>query len=280
MARLVEAADRARATTDRWLGEHFAVDGQLSDRIDYHHAVVRKFRRRGDHDRVAEELARLERFYRGLGRDSYVREAMPRNPIQNRLFDWLRDGSRESLFALRYPAGGLATYAYGGPRRDALPKPIAGRQRRYVERVFAPLRVPAATDHLYVVAYALRTLDEDDEDDEDDERFATVPRDPARRPSQPVLIERFPDAATAGRALDGLLAADGPLTAERRYSLGRDDWRRVYWQYDGDVTYAIVLQAGEFLLATAPSETAWEERVDWRTPLERTFLHREPRSST
>lgn len=277
LARLRAAARETQATTDRWLGDHFAVDGQLADRVDYHLSVVEKFRARNDHDRVAEELTRLEEFYRGLGHDPYVRASMPSHPVQNRLFHWLRGGrGREAAFALRYPAGRFAAYAYGGPQRDLLADPVAGRTRRYLDGVFAPFAVEASTDRLYVVAYALEEVEDDGDGADEDEAFPPVPTRISRRPSQPILVERFPDASTAGETLGRLLGDDGPLTEESRYAFGRDEWRRVYWRYDGDVTYALLVQAGEFLVATAPSEVAWEERVDWRTPLERTYLYREP----
>jgi hypothetical protein len=262
-----------RATVERWLGAHFLVDEQIRDNVDYHLSVVEKFRRRGDHDRVAEELTRLARFYRGVGSSRYVEDAMSRHPIQNRLFDWLQgDAPRDVAFAIRSPTERLSAFVYGGPKRQGLGDPVAGDRRRRVESAFGPLAVDTATATLYVLAYAFDDPDDGDDGDDGDDELPPVPGDLLSRPSQPVFCQRFADADAAAAALSGLL--DGPATAEGTYRFGRDEWRRVYWRVAGDVTYGFVLRAGAFVFATAPSQVAWEERVDWRRPLEGTFLYR------
>jgi hypothetical protein len=267
----------ARRETDRWLGDQFVTDEHLADETAYHLRTVARFKRRGDHDRVAEQLRNLSRFLYGVSRDAFVQSVMPAHPIQNRLVGWLRGGpDRTTAFAVRYPAGNFATRVYSGRRVDVVGRPVAGDRRRTFESEFAAARSPDATDALYLRSY-LPDPGEVTPTGRGD-RVQEVPRRWTGLPNQPILCQRFPDVRAAAAARESLVAGSGPVTVDGRYPFGGVDWKRVYWTYDGDVTYAFLAQAGEFLLSFAPSRTAWEERVDWRSPLEPTFLGPGPAS--
>jgi hypothetical protein len=47
---------------------------------------------------------------------------------------------------------------------------------------------------------------------------------------------------------------------------------RVYYRAVGDVTYAFVFRTAEFLIVAAPSEVAWNERINWSSGLRRSWL--------
>jgi hypothetical protein len=266
--RRVEAvATTAREVSARRLGDHFGVDELVADEVSYHLEVIRRFARRDDHDRVAEELTRLENFYRGAITAPFVRRAMPDDPVQNRLLRWLGGGEGiPVVFAVRHPASRFAAYAYPGERRTLLGDPVGPAERRRYDRRFGPLARGDRRDVYYLVPTLLPDVD----DNTDDDARLSIPEELGDQPSLPLYVQRFPDAETAANAETALL--NGPVAAEGRYSFGRDLWRRVYYRVGDDVLYAYLVRAGEFLVATAPSETAWEERVDWRGPVERSWV--------
>jgi hypothetical protein len=250
------------------LGDHFAVDELVAENVTYHRGVVEKFRRRGDYDRVDEELARLSAFFRSVGSDVYAERYLSAHPVQNRLFRWLQlTEERPMLFELFYSVGSFAAYAYAGEQRRFVRDPVPKAKRREYDTLFDPAGAPdRRTDYAYVVARPLPF------EKSTPPPPPMPPADPSTLPAVPVFLQRFRDAATASETRRALF--DGPLTQEGTYPLGPREWRRVYYRVDGDVVYAYLLQAGAHLLATAPSEIAWEERVDWRRPLRRSWLTR------
>jgi hypothetical protein len=96
--------------------------------------------------------------------------------------------------------------------------------------------------------------------------------DPLDYPHTSLFVQHYDGVAAATDAVETLL--ETAVSQEGWYSFGRDRWRQVYYQADGDVTYAYLIQAGPFVLVAAPSEVAWEERVDWTDPLDRLWLWR------
>lgn len=273
LARIRGDIAEALEVTERWLGDQFVTDDHLRDETDYHLSTTERFKRRGDHDRVAEQLRNLAHFLYGVTREAYVQSVMPRHPIQNRLIGWLRGGpDRYTAFTVRYPAGGFATRVYSGKQVAVIGRPIVGDRRTTFESEFSGARSDDAVDAIYLVSYL-----------PDYETPTARPRrrgDPVQEvpirwdglARQPILLQRFSDLRSATSAWETLVSPSGSLTVDGRYPFGGVDWRRVYWQYAGDVTYAYMTQAGEYLIAFAPSRTAWEERVDWAGPLESTFL--------
>jgi hypothetical protein len=254
LATLRQSGDRAIQVARGHLGAHFAVDTQLADNVQYHLGVVEKFTRRGDHDRVGEELVRLRSRYEGMASEPYRERAMSRDPVQNRLYTRLRgDQEPPVAFGFRYPAGGYAARSYAGEVQQVVGRPVTGDDRAVFEDCMAALASSDRVDALYVRPYVYEAGGGDDD--------PTVPRRWGNLRSEPVYVQRFADASAAGAAVESLLG--DRLTPEGRYRLGADDWRRVYWRHGGDVVYGFLVQAGEFVLATAPSEVAWEERVEF-----------------
>jgi hypothetical protein len=267
LARVEAAAADATRVANEQIGDHFGADELVADEVRYHLGVVRKFRGRDDHDRVAEELERLSQFYGGAAAEPFVRRTMSRDPVRNRLLRWLGGGTdARVVYELRHPASGFAAYAHPDERTPAVEPPVDRAERLRYDRLFGPLVRGRRVDRYYVVPRVLPDVDENTDGDDDFD----IPRRLNERPGQPILIQRFPDAETAAGEVQ--TALDGPVAPEGQYSFGRDLWRRVFYRVDDDVVYAFLVRAGRFLVATAPSETAWEERVDWRGPVERSWV--------
>ncbi|MFC7173410.1 hypothetical protein ACFQL0_08645 [Haloplanus litoreus] len=117
------------------------------------------------------------------------------------------------------------------------------------------------TGFAYVVSYGIPDV-------------ANQPTDlePLDYPHTSLFVQRYTDVSAATAAVRTLF--DTAVGREGDFSFGRDRWHRVYYEADGDVTYAFLIQAGPFVLVAAPSEVAWEERVDWTEPLDRLWLWR------
>ena len=278
------ATDRAVATAETELGGHFGVPGQMREEIDRHVATIRRFADRGDLDRVDEELERLHDYLRGIRSEGFVRRVLSDRQIDAALYRHLHDDTVDAdddeddeddeadpgLFEVHHSAD-YAGYAYGGPRYierdpfDDAPGDDVNAGRELLAR--QELQFEAAGEatgrrgFAYVVSYAVP--------DAADQPSALEPLD---YPRTSLFIQHYDDVAAAGEAVDTLL--DSSVSQEGAYSFGRDRWRRVYYRGDGDVVYAYLIQAGPFVVVAAPSEVAWEERVDWTAPLDRLWLWR------
>jgi len=282
------ATDRAVDTAEAELGGHFGIPGQMREEVDHHLETIQRFAGRGDLDRVDEELDRLHGYLRGIRSRHFVKTVLSDRQIDAALYRHLHDGTADEddedgdgdgnedddpdpgLFELHHSTG-YSGYAYGGPRyidRDPFDdapgdetnagRELLARQRRQFEAVG---EATDRTGFAYVVSYAVP--------DEDDQPTALEPLD-YRRTS--LFVQRYDGVAAAGAAVERLLATS--VSEEGRYSFGRDRWRRVYYQGGGDVVYAYLIQAGPFVVVAAPSEVAWEERVDWTDSLDRLWLWR------
>jgi hypothetical protein len=282
------ATDRAVETAEAELGGHFGIPDQMRDQIDGHVSTIERFGRRGDLDRVDEELARLADYLRGIRSDLFVRRVLSDRQIDSALYRYLHDDTLDpedrdddedddgdddpppGLFEVRHSSG-YAGYAYGGPRyiaRDpfgADPDADTNEGRELLARQRTDFEaVGEATDRTgfaYVVSYAVP-----------DATDQPVDLEPLEYDRTALFVQRYADATAAGAAVDALF--DTSVSREGTYSFGRDDWHRVYYPADGDVTYAFLIQAGPFVLVAAPSEVAWEERVAWTEPLDRLWLWR------
>ncbi|QLG27053.1 hypothetical protein HUG10_05620 [Halorarum halophilum] len=240
------------------LDGHFRVVAGIERRVEYHLSVVRKFARRDDRDRTDEELGRLASFAGGFGTSLYAEQSLSRNPVQNHLVRFLRNGGfdeeRTLLWQLaRDPAEGtrFETYAYEGQRSQLFRPPVTGEDSARVDDWYGPLEEP--TDRTAAATLAFHRVDRSD--------GSTFPtRRPEVAPIRTVRLQRYADARTAA---DALSRVDSRVVREGSYDLGDTTWRRVYYRRAGDVTYALCCRAGEFILATGAGETAWEERVDW-----------------
>mgnify|MGYP006914288045 FL=1 len=275
------ATDRAVATAEAELGGHFGIPGQMREEVDRHVATTRRFADRGDLDRVDEELERLHDYLGGIRSDLFVRRVLSDRQIDATLYRSLHDGTVDDddddddeadpgLFEVHHSTG-YSGYAYAGPRyieRDPFDdapgddenagRELLARQRLRFE---APSETAGRTGFAYVVSYAVP--------DEDDQPSTLAPLD---YPYTSLFVQHYDGVDAAADAVETLLGT--AVSQEGSYSFGRDRWRRVYYRADGDVTYAYLIQAGPFVLVAAPSEVAWEERVDWTGPLDRLWLWR------
>jgi hypothetical protein len=272
------ATDRAVATTETELGGHFGIAEQMRTEVDRHLATIRRFADRGDLDRVDEELDRLHDYLRGIRSDLFVRRVLSDRQIDAALYRHLHDGTVDAdedeappgLFELHHSAG-YSGYAYAGPRyidRDPFDgasrngrnrgRELLARQRLQFD---ATSEATGRTGFAYVVSYAVPAAADQPSDLE-----------PLDYPHASLFVQRYDDVAAATDAVETLF--DTSVSREGAYSFGRDRWHRVYYRADGDVTYAFLIQAGPFVLVAAPSEVAWEERVDWTDPLDRLWLWR------
>ncbi|WP_248897334.1 hypothetical protein [Haloplanus halobius] len=276
-----ESADRAVATADTELGGHFGIPGQMREEVDAHLATIERFSDRGDLDRVDEELTRLYDYLRGIRSDHFVRTVLSDRQIDSALYRDLHDGTPDGdddddddedeaapgLFEL-YHSTGYAGYAYNGPRYierepfgdDASDEnegqELLARQRRDFG---AASEATDRTGFAYVVSYAVPNVSNQ-----------PTGLEPLDYQHTSLFVQRYADAQAASAAADTLFETS--VTREGTYSFGRDRWHRVYYQGGGDVVYAFLIQAGPFVVVAAPSETAWEERIDWTEPLDRTWL--------
>ena len=281
------ATDRAVATAEAELGGHFGLPGQMRDEVDAHVETIRRFGARGDLDRVDVELERLYDYLRGIRSDLFVRRVLSDRQVDARLYRHLHDDTPDEedgedetdgdddeadpgLFEV-YHSSGYAGYAYGGPRyveRDPFGDDDANdtnegaellaRQRTQFGSVG---EATGRTGFAYVVSYAVP-----------DEAEQPTDLEPLDYDHTSLFVQRYEDVAAAGEAAERLY--DTAVSREGSYSFGRDRWDRVYYEADGDVTYAFLIRAGPFVLVAAPSEVAWEERVDWTEPLDRLWLWR------
>lgn len=262
------------------VGGHFGVPGVVADRNRYHLRTTRKFARRGDVDRAKEELLRLASAYRKRASEKYVGEALSRSPIYNRLFDRVcprppaendtNDPPPDPWFLgeLHHEPTGFRAYTHRG--REWVDWPLLGEAWTSSDerkRLFEPLRRPTdRVDAAWVLPHVV------------DPRTWSQPRYPAEPDDSALFVQRYPDHEAAADARVSLF--DDDVTAEGTYPFGTaadaTEWTRVYYPHpgDGDVAYAFLTQAGEFLLTAAVSEVSWTERIDWAGPMRRTWVWR------
>ncbi|GAB3416544.1 hypothetical protein GCM10027435_14030 [Haloparvum alkalitolerans] len=258
---LAGTTDEEIPTASDPLEPHFSPEAFLNKTANRHLEIVRRFVRRGDTERVVEELERMETSFRSLSSAKAATERHPRDPINNRLRRWLTDDPTDPfVFGLRYPTEDFAGFAYDPTHvnfEDTAPMrlrgdPVAEERRASVDERLGPVRQSAdRTDELYVSVA----------------RWPTRPFDghPDRLGGQVVHVQRYTDAEAAAAALDRVVAAGA--TEGRDDPLGSTPWHRYYFPHGNGVMYGYVARAGEALIAFGFSGTAWEERVSWRGPL-------------
>ncbi|AZH25052.1 hypothetical protein [Haloplanus aerogenes] len=278
------ATDRAVRTAEAELGGHFGIPEQMREQIDHHLATTRRFANRGDLDRVDEELERLHDYLAGIRSDLFVRRVLSDRQVDATLYRNLHDGTADSddsddddddeaapgLFEC-YHSTGYAGYAYAGPRyieREPFGdapgddinegQELLARQRLHFDAVGEST---GRNGFAYVVSYAVPEADEQPTD-----------LNPLDYPHTSLFVQHYDGVQAATDAAETLF--DTSVSREGTYSFGRDEWHQVYYHADGDVSYAYLIQAGPYVVVAAPSEVAWEERVDWTDPLDRLWLWR------
>jgi hypothetical protein len=278
------ATDRAISVAETELGGHFGIDQQMRSEIGAYMTTVERFGRRGDLDRTDEELTRLYEYLESIQTSLFVRRILSDRQIDDALYRALYDETRDSgddeeddddedggnpgLFEIWHSTE-FGAYAYDGPRyidREPFGDDDAGDENEGAELLArqrtlfdAAGEATGRSGFAYVVSYAAPGPDEQPSDLE-----------PLEYPRTSLFIQSYDGVETATTATESLL--DGSVTEEGTYSFGRDEWRRVYYDGGGDVVYAFLIQAGPYVVVAAPSEVAWEERVDWTEALGRLWL--------
>jgi hypothetical protein len=231
------------------IAPHFGTEPSVRSYNAERVSELRTLRGRADWDAVQRVLAGMVERYETLASESWVARTFPTDPVQGRLAEVLTaDGRAADAATLVYyaPTDYLVRVqrdaaAYAGELagdRDDLPG---------YDRTFDPTSVAA-----YRTARAYVTYN----------HLGRGPR------AVPVFVQQYEDEARAGSAVDRMLSQSGAVSADGTRTLGGQDWRRVFYQANGGVTYAFVLRTGRYVLVTAPSRTPWDEREDgWTAPL-------------
>jgi len=229
---------------------HFDAQPGVRSYNDDRLSELRTLRERSDWSAVQEVLTDMTGRYSDLSTRAWVDETFQTDPVGGRLADRLTaDGVADRTGVMVYyaPTDTVArVQADPSVYRGSLP---GGRTNLDgYERTFDPTAVTA-----YRTARAFLTYTS--------LRFG--------RPSAPVFLQQYRDADRAEDAVGRMLSASGAVTAEGTQTLGGQEWRQVFYQANGGVTYAFLLRTGRYVLVAAPSRTAWESRADgWTAPLE------------
>ncbi|MFB6243941.1 MAG: hypothetical protein ABEH80_07555 [Halobaculum sp.] len=260
-------------TAEDALAPHFGVHNLIRRRTRSFTGTVVRFARRGDDDRVREELSRLANYIDGFTTDLFAAESLSRQPINNILVRYARNGSYDPdaplLFQLRDADTGFDAFAFEttpeAPTPYTLSRPaVSTADQREIFRVFAPLRVQRSRTRQLIVSFTEGNPDSDSV-------FGSS--SPSVGSNRTVYVQAYESAEAARRA--ALVAAGRTGTDEfatRPTPVGDSQWDRVYYAFDGDVLYVYLTRAGRFLFATGATRVAWEERVDWGAVHERTWL--------
>ena len=271
--RLRRELRRRVAGVESAFAPHFGFHNLLRRRTEGFAGTVERFARRGDDDRVREELDLLIRYLEGVASDQFYQESLPRQPINNVTVRYARRGSFDPaaplLFQIRALDTGFDAYAY--ETRPEAPSPydlnrpsISDAETRRLVGLFAPLRVRRGRAREALVAFREGVTD-------DGPVFGSA--DPPVGTDRTVYVQTYDSSAAARRA--AALAAARAGTDEfgdDPTRIGDSLWNRVYYTFDGDVIYAYLTRAGRHVLVTGATGVAWEERVGWGVTHERTWL--------
>lgn len=251
VSNLERLTDRVETTAYDRLGPHFDTSPTVREFNREQFDRLRTFRAREDWDGAAGVLATVAERYATLATESYVATTFPRDPVRGPLVRYATaDGHAEdAAFVAVHAATGesvrfqQAVGTSSGPRTGA-----PGDTTRY-RTVFGPLSAEAGSESgAYVTVKNLidgRTLG--------------------------LSLQRYADAATARRAVEGFLAGD--VTEERTATFGGREWRRVSYRPGSAPVYADLTRAGAFVVTVGPSERPWEDRpTSWQSPLKLTWM--------
>jgi hypothetical protein len=283
--------------------------GQSRDRV----ATIRRFSERGDTDRVEEEVSRLATLYDRLSDRSVFERRFPDFPVGAPLIDYLTpaaySASTPLVFVASYPAetyttmvraeaswsvrSRLASEVTDGDLRNFFARETAlfrgvdtaagrtgrvflnvhlqrGRVRHspvYLQRFEGDRQAAAALSSL--VGSSVFVEEPVDIGRTTWERAYYYQEIPVAYPRNGYVVYD-PDGNVVYDE-DGDIDRDTDRT--RTYAAGGDRRRNV----EGDIVYGYLARAGRYLIAAAPSLTAWEERPDGaEAPLRRTWLSGTP----
>jgi len=233
------------------IAPHFDAEPSVRSNNDDHLAELETLWGREDWDGVQGVLGEMASRYRDLATADYVDQTFPTDPIGREFATVLTDGNATT------EAGMVVYYA----PTDYLTRVVADESAVETEldggRDDVP-RYDRLFDPASIAAY--RTA----------RAYVTFTDLTHGRRSQPVYVQRYRDESRADSAVRRMLSNSGAVTAEGTRTLGGQDWREVFYQAEGGVTYAFLLRTGRYLLVAAPNRTPWDERPDeWSTPLAR-----------
>lgn len=274
LERLRNGIEDVATVTAEEIVPHFDVHDRLVTPENVYYRNVEKFANRGDWDRADEELAAMYDYYDMRQRWYVIAQELSNEPTRGRLLEALRAGEipgdlrkrhgvaqgvDPGLFEIYYPTADYRTYAYTGDTSLVYGDPIDHHDRKAFRQFAGIDEEVGRTGRIYVVADLVSGR--------------SRKRWTYELSNEVVYLQGYSSPAAASRAVERMLRS--AVSQEGTETLGGREWLRVYYYYDGDITYVYLLQAGRFLLSAAPSRTAWEERPEhWTDPLKLTWLWR------
>lgn len=246
-----DASNRAAAYFDRNLEPHFDVYGPVPGP---HLEEISTFAKRGDIDRAHAELEELLGHFQDVSSTLFVQRELSRDPIHDTLYNRLATNrAGRALFGFIEHTSSWKGWAY-----PTTPENYSQYTWNAVNadtrREMGPVMFP--DERADVVSITVNEV------------LSTLRWEKDSLPSVPVLVQRYASRDAARRAYDAVV--DSTVTVESQTTFGRATWDAGYYYYNGDITYAYLLQVGSFLLSMAPSTTPWNERP----PTEQRVLER------
>lgn len=265
--------------------------------------------RRGDTEGQETYLRRLEALYEKYTQSTFFEDVFPNGPIHAKLFgDIAASEGSDAVFGVFHPASGFVEAVTrdtvpDDPSDDGVPQhvhefptghvvvahahghsdahhlgdhenePATRKLYAYRNGQFDVLQdtnaeVPNLTDfepHLIDVFGSVSVPDR-----REDVVYATVNAPVADFVDLPLQIQLFDSAATAAETVDFLLSAD--VFQEGTATVGGREWRRIYYTQQDTNVYAFLLRTGAYVVTLFPEPVAWDDRVDWPGPFERTWI--------
>jgi hypothetical protein len=297
LERLGEVATHVEEAIETGLEPHFELASRVRSYNEGAIERVERFGERGDRPAVNDELESLREYYERLRGLFFRQENLSKDPIRNRLVEFMAAGDPErededdpvhdTLFEFRY----LNPVRYVGEMRYGIRYLRGVRFRARAHTEFAvedrddprllgdPAASPAGSTrweptYTFPERFEPVAVSEDRSDE-----LEVVVNDWAdydggplgvyteQFVSWPIYVQRYDDFEAATAARDSLL--DGPvfLEPDRTVELGDLEWEQARYRLDGEVVYALFKQFGEFVIVAAPARTPVEDRhVPSRNP--------------
>lgn len=233
---------------------HFDAEPTVRSFNEEHLERLSTLRERGDWDGVQRVLGTMEERYRRLSSESYVTDTFPVDPIRGPFARMLTaDGATaETAVVCYFPSADYLTRVQADV--NAYDGGLAGGRTdvQEYEQLLGPVTVVASRESLAYLTYTSLTHGME---------------------SRPVFVQRYSDAEGADGAVRRMLSASGSVTADGTATLGGSEWRQIYYQAAGGVTYAHLRRTGRYLLTIAPTRTPWDERPsNWTTALKQAWF--------
>lgn len=280
---------------DAEMASHFNKTSDISNTTNHYISQAEKFKRRRDEAALDDQLASLQRFYKGLRLDSFVQDRFSAQPIRRPLYTHLLSPALENENPV---------FVVGHPGRPFL-RPCR-LESSWEFDLYAARNLKTAEVQEYFIGLDFLFGGVDHPDGRADRIFVESFTKNGPRRSRPIYVQRYADATSAE---DALSAIQEETTSEGTTDdLGRPTWHRVFFRHeirmyfpdegyavydvandtvfgpDGSVVpetnrrnlfdrnriqrqedpernvYVYVTRVGRHVIAAAPSTLAWEER--------------------